>query len=272
MLVRGAGTGIDRQGGIFRAAGFSLRGPARAKAHGLLVRLSFATITAGCRAGAATTVMIASGAILAALAPHSHHPMLIAAAGLVPLFILARIGRVGVALVGGALWGVSVATTMAALAAYTPAVEQSAATELASSNLLVMVMAPALFASFGAWLTRRFGFSPFVLGVTWYAIECGSAALGQTITAREYLVLEGVWYHSVATALGYTFLALLISWLTGTVVSVLDATVRAVFAARFRIIIEEHGGLLLRSLDEILSLQFFIPSLAPRAPPMVFIS
>lgn len=89
---------------------------------------------------------------------------------LVPLFLVIRFWRPTGAMLGGALWGVSL---------YVFSVGQpGAAVAGGMGSLLLLALIPAAYAAGGAWLTRRIGFSPFVLGYTWMGVELALAPAG----------------------------------------------------------------------------------------------
>lgn len=131
---------------------------------------------------------------------------------LFPLLVAIRVQRPTAALVSGTVWGV-------ALYAFLGTRGIGAAGGIES--LALLTLAPAIYTYLGAWLTRRIGFSPLVLGVGWMFVELALAPLG-----LQHGLLAGTqdggWLLQVlGHVLGYVLVAFLIAYLSALLVTAL---------------------------------------------------
>ena len=220
----------------------------RGEALGILVSLVIATM---------------SGACLAVLGRYTTTPILIGSIGLLPLILLARLGNVLWGALGGALWGLTVAVLTVAFQ------RASQPVEVSTAFFSVTMLAPAAYGALGALITRWIGFSPFILSVVWYGVASGVAVLGFPLHGGEGLVSDVAWYHPTSIVLGHTCLALLISWISATIVLVLDAALHVDGAPAYRSFVEDSDARPIVSLNALPNLWFINLSLAPRAPPVL---
>lgn len=113
--------------------------------------------------------LILCGCVMAAAAESGRYPWL-GLVALLPLFRVIQVARPVWAMVGGAVFALSVCACGAAMAARglvsTPA------------TVLLLVSVCSAYAYGGARLTRRIGFSPFLLGVAWMLVELALHPLG----------------------------------------------------------------------------------------------
>ena len=164
---------------------------------------------------AALAVSIVIGAYLMAAAMGSADLAWLAWFSLVPLFAAIRLWRPAETLLAGGLWGVS-------LYVFTGARPEEAAISSTYTSLLLLATIPAVYAYLGARLTRWIGFSPFVLGVGWMAVEFALEPLG----LRDGLLAgpqgNGTFVHWLSSAVGYVLAAFLVAFLSAAIVSVLS--------------------------------------------------
>ncbi len=176
---------------------------------------------------AALGVSLVIGAYLLVLALASAEHSWLGWFTLFPLFCAIRVQRPVGAMVSGALWGLSLYLFLptpfestVASAGYSTWIHTSV---LGLTPPLVLLTAiPAVYSFLASWLTRRVGFSPFVLGVSWMGVEFALASLG-----LRHALLAGTqgnsWFlHVLAQLLGYVFVAFLAAYVIASVVSALS--------------------------------------------------
>ncbi len=178
--------------------------------------------------------------------------------GLLPLFFAIRLFRPLRACVCGALWGASLFVFCIA------AGRTAVAANLGSFALLTGI--PALYAFLGAWLTRRIGFSPFVLGVGWMGVELALAPLG-----LHSGLLAGTQDHTalmdyIGRALGYVLVGFLVAYVNAALVAVLGRVRLSVPRFVPTAASPDCGRSLISQILGCLSLFALQPS-HPRAPP-----
>ena len=133
---------------------------------------------------------------------------------LLPLFVSIRVLRPIGAMLCGALWGLCLYVFSA------PAGDSGVSAGLLSLSLLSAI--PAAYACVGSWLTRRIGFSPFVLGVSWMGVELAFEPLGLRSGLLAGTQGDTTLVHWVGGALGYVLVAFLVALVNASLVSVLS--------------------------------------------------
>jgi apolipoprotein N-acyltransferase len=178
---------------------------------------------------------------------------------LVPLFLVIRRWRPRAAAIAGLLWGAS----LYALSFAHP--ESTVCPGIATFLLLVTV--PAAYMYLGAWLTRRVGFNPFVLGVAWMGVELALGPAGLRIGLLAGAAGEGTLLGWVGKAFGYVLIAFLIAVLNASLVSVLSG-------ARLTLPRERLFAGLLMSVESVSSRtlcyveRWAVRQAYPRGPPL----
>ena len=177
---------------------------------------------------------------------------------LVPLFLVIRAWRPGAAMLAGALWGICLYVFLVA--------QPSAAISPGLGHLLLLPVILAIYTYAGAWLTRRIGFNPFVLGVAWMGVELalGPAGLrtGLLATAQN----DGGFIHWVGSALGYVLVAFLVALVNASLVSVLGGARLNIPQLPCRIPSFDPGASIFPQVFSYFPLFSIRPS-RPRAPP-----
>ena len=146
--------------------------------------------------------------------------------------------------------------------------EPDAAVFSSLGSLLLLSVVPAAYACLGAWLTRRIGFNPFVLGFGWMGVELALSPAGLRTGLLGAVEGQGAFLHWVSGALGYVLVAFVIALLSASVVSVLSAARWPALRRSSRIPSANPGALLAPQTFFCFSLSAFHP-LRPRAPPTV---
>lgn len=165
------------------------------------------------KAAALASLLVGSAALLS-LALRSHGQPWLGWLVLLPLFAAIRTCRVVGALASGALWGLS-------LYVFSVDVPESGVSE-GLRSLVLLTAVPAIYACVGSVLTRRIGFSPFVLGVSWMGVELGLESLGLHNGLLAGLQGDGTPVHWVGNALGYVLVAFLVAYVNACLFSVLN--------------------------------------------------
>lgn len=199
------------------------------------------------------------GAWLTALSMSSDAHAWLGWFALVPIFFMIRLWRPVHALLGGAIWGASL------FAFSNGSFQEAPVSDLA--RFLLLTAAPAIYCGSAAWLSRRIGFSPFVLGVGWMGVEL---ALGQAGLRTGLLGLaagQGGVLHWLGKMLGWVFVCFLFALLNAWVVVVLSR-VRLGAAEHHRPISSaDHIPLLFAQTFKGYPL-FSVPASQPRGPPL----
>src|SRR3972149_6444443 len=118
----------------------------------------------------ALAVALAGSAYLMALAIESPKFVWLGWVTLLPLFYAIRVLFPARAFVSGAFWGYCLFLASAAFAR----------TEIAPSlgSLTLLSLIPGAYCYFGAALTRRIGFSPYLMALGWIGVELALRPLG----------------------------------------------------------------------------------------------
>ena len=210
------------------------------------------------KAAALTGALLGGAYLMAAVIASSGHASL-GLVSLVPLFLVIRLWRPVRALLAGGLWGASLwvfSTTEAG-----PAISSGL------ESLVLLSAIPAVYACLGAWLTRRIGFNPFVLGFGWMGVELALAPAGLRTGLLGATEGSGTVLHWVSGALGYVLVAFIIALFSASVVSVLSAARWPVWQRTCRSPSRNRGALLAPQTFFSFPL-FAIHPPRPRAPPL----
>jgi apolipoprotein N-acyltransferase len=178
---------------------------------------------------------------------------------LVPLFLVIRLWRPVTAMLAGSLWGLCLLIFSSA---------QNGATVYSSFWLLLLLPAvPALYTGLCAWLTRRIGFNPFVLGVAWMGVELALAPMGVRTGLVAVAEGGGTLIHWIGGLLGYVLIAFLVALVNASLVSLLSSVHLRIPQLAYRIPSSDFGASIAPRSIVCLSLFATCPS-RPRAPPL----
>lgn len=177
---------------------------------------------------------------------------------LIPLFHAIRVLRPGLAAAACSFWGV----VLFACAAGAPGSTVSAS--LGSFALLAAI--PAGYGYLGAWLTRRVGFSPYLLALCWVGVEFALRPVGFDHGLLAGTQGDGFAIRIIGSFAGYVLVAFLVAYVNAALLNVLSEVRWA--SARRRPI---YGGRTVprRVVPSSVPpfLRDFIRELKPRGPP-----
>ncbi|NOX57905.1 MAG: hypothetical protein GXP29_03490 [Planctomycetes bacterium] len=141
---------------------------------------------------------------------------------LLPLLAVMRIFSPRVAMLFGSLWGASLFAFLSAGAS--PLVSVT----LGSFALLSSV--PAVYAFALVWLSRRYGFNPFMLAFGWGFVELALMPLGLQggLLGSAVGIGSGSLFHIVEGVLGYVCIAAIIVAVNGLALALLGCAYRRV--------------------------------------------
>lgn len=208
--------------------------------------------------GVAVGVFVLVGAYAMARAIAHDASAVLGWLALVPLFVVIRRCRAGGAMLAGGLWGLAVWV-------FTWGAGEAVGRDLLSVSLLTTV--PAVYACLGAGLTRRIGFSPFVLGVGWMGVELAVHPAGLRLgllaagTQSDVGLLQ--W---VAHALGYALVAFAVAYVNALVLEVLAPVLIGVPRSLPYVECGDHHQPM-RPQTSVFVPRFAPGPLQPRAPP-----
>lgn len=218
-----------------------------------------AVVSKGAVGQAALVISLPASAKLSVLVAGSPEFAWLAWFALIPLFVVIRCWRPVGGLFGGALWGIA----LYGFGGGRPEVGMTAGL----STLLLLTIAPAVYAFLGAYLTRRIGFVPFVLGVGWTGVELALHGAGFRTGLLGAVQGEASVLHWVAATFGFVLVAFLIASVNALLVSVLNAAYEAI-PRRFHLVRSEDRARIL-SPQTIFCFPFSaVRPLRPRAPPI----
>jgi len=127
---------------------------------------------------------------------------------------------------------------------------------------------PAVYAGLASWLTQRIGYSAFVLGVGWMAVELVFSRLEFNIGLLGSAQPGGSILSWLAHALGSVFVGFIIAYVNAACVA-LASRIRLPLSRQLMVssaCIHELGEL----TKSIALVRFVLRSSQPRAPPTVF--
>ncbi len=133
---------------------------------------------------------------------------------LLPLFVSIRVLSPGRALFAGGLWGLSlfVASALTADAPIAPSI----------ASLFLLIAIPSLYTCLGARLTRRVGFSPYLLALGWVGVELGLGPLGLRHGLLAATQGDGLIINLVGSWAGYALVAFIVAYVNASLLSVLS--------------------------------------------------
>lgn len=204
-------------------------------------------------------LVLAGSAYLMALAIESPKHVWLGWITLLPLFYAIRVLSPARALVSGAFWGACLFLASVAFAR----------TEIAPSlgSLTLLSLIPGAYCYFGAALTRRIGFSPYLLALGWIGAEFALAPLGLRHGLLAGTQGDGWAIRLIGSAAGYALVAFLVAYVNASLLSVLTAVRRGGASSR-RI---RGPGDTLRSYFAVELPSYWLHVLRqaqPRAPPL----
>ncbi|MEK6798758.1 MAG: hypothetical protein AABZ12_07325, partial [Planctomycetota bacterium] len=132
---------------------------------------------------------------------------------------------------------------------------------------LAVVTLPGAYAFLGAALTRWIGFSPFVLGVTWAAVEIALGPLGLSLGLAAANVPGSGVLAWIGHVLGYALVAVVVGYVNAMLVAVLGH-VRIAVPRFSRVTASSNRGEPLPPRTLMSRSRFALQPSRPRAPPL----
>jgi apolipoprotein N-acyltransferase len=202
---------------------------------------------------------LAGSAYLMALAIESPKYVLLGWVTLLPLFYAIRVLSPARALMSGAFWGACLFFASAAFAR----------TEIAPSlsSLTLLSLIPGAYCYFGAALTRRIGFSPYLLALGWIGVEFAIRPLGLRYGLLAGTQGDGFVVRVVGSFAGYALVAFLVAYFNASLFSVLHDVRVSPAIPRWAARSSEPSQRLIPA-DMLCYLARFLRILQPRAPPV----
>lgn len=132
---------------------------------------------------------------------------------LLPLMQAARVLAPAAAFGAGAFWGGSLLASSAILG--------STNIEFSASSIAILLLGPGLYSWFGASLTRRVGFSPYLMALGWVGVELCLRPVGLEHGLLAETQGEGMLIRVVGSFAGYFLVAFLVAYINASLLSVI---------------------------------------------------
>ncbi len=180
---------------------------------------------------------------------------------LLPLLVSIRVLAPVKAMAAGAFWGLCVFVSLFLASGPEP--------EFAGGvgSLILLTVVPGVYAYLGARLTRRIGFSPYLLALGWMGVELALSPIGLRSGLLAGTQGDGVVIHWLGNFAGCALVAFLVAYVSATVFEALRR-VCAGDAARAFVTTPPHPPPRLFPQETFSDLFDLIRPARPRAPPM----
>ena len=133
-------------------------------------------------------------------------------------------------------------------------------------SFALLSLIPGAYCYFGASLTRRIGFSPYLLALGWIGVEFAIRPIGLNYGLLAGTQGDGFMVRVVGSFAGYVLVAFLVALVNATLVAVLGG-VRLVFTSP-RLVPKAPVTIKWLSVSELPGYLFYlIRASQPRAPP-----
>jgi len=225
----------------------------------LTVKPSNLSATSRICKGCVMTLALAGSAYLMALAIESPHRVWLGWVTLLPLFYAIQVFSPARAMISGAFWGACLFASSLVFA------KTEISPTFASFAMLSLIS--GAYGSFGAALTRRIGFSPFLLALCWIGVEFALAPLGLRHGLLAGTQGDGLAVRLVGSVAGYALVAFLVAYVNAALLSVLTSVRRGAKSSR----LVRGSGDALRAYFPVefpIGWLHFHRAAQPRAPPI----
>jgi apolipoprotein N-acyltransferase len=177
---------------------------------------------------------------------------------LLPLFQAIRVLAPLEAAVAGGFWGACVFGSALLVGGL------SLRTDLTGLALITAI--PAVYAGLGAGMTRRIGFSPYLLALGWIGVEFALHPLGLVNGLLAATQGDGFALRILGSFAGYVLVAFVVAYINATLLCVLSQVRKACGGSRF----SGGGSGGIRQLItqvQVVPIRTFIRQAQPRGPP-----
>jgi len=154
---------------------------------------------------------LALSAIFMALAAQAPQHFWLGWVSLLPLLQAARVLSPVCAFGAGFFWGASFLATSLAL---------GAPIEFNAVSAAILTLGPALYGCVGAWLTRRVGFSPYLLALGWVGVELCLRPVGLHHGLLAGTQGDGLLIRVAGNFAGYFLVAFIVAYINASLLSV----------------------------------------------------
>ena len=202
---------------------------------------------------------LAGSACLMALAIESPQYVWLGWVTLLPLFCAIRVLSPARAMISGAFWGACLFLASVTFA------QTEIAPSLSSLTLLSLI--PGAYCYFGAALTRRIGFSPYLLALGWIGVEIALRPLGMHCGLLAGTQGDGMVMRVVGSFAGYVLVAFLVAYFNAALLSAIAEVYVPAGSRRLPL----RGASPIRKIfinDSIVQLLDLIRIGRPRGPPL----
>lgn len=200
---------------------------------------------------------LALSAIFMALAAQAPQYSWLGWVSLLPLLQAARVLSPVCAFGAGFFWGASFLAASLALGAQI---------EFNVGSAAILTLCPALYGCLGAWLTRRVGFSPYLLALGWVGVELCLRPVGLHHGLLAGTQGDGMLIRVAGNFAGYFLVAFIVAYINASLLSVIHKVAGGSIGVR---ILASSGGLpgRLISLNTPFIASRVLCVSQPRAPP-----
>jgi apolipoprotein N-acyltransferase len=202
---------------------------------------------------------LAGSAYLMALAIESPQYVWLGWVTLLPLFYAIRVLSPARAMISGAFWGACLFSISVSLANTTikPTLD----------SLVLLSLVPGAYCSFGAAMTRRIGFSPYLLALGWIGVEIALRPLGMHCGLLAGTQGDSMVVRVVGSFAGYVLVAFLVAYFNAALLSAIAEVYVPAGSRRLPL----RGASPIRKIfinDSVIQLLDLIRIGRPRGPPL----
>lgn len=179
----------------------------------------------GCKHGHAVALgaSLAISALLMALAIETPEHFWLGWITLLPLMQAARVLSPAAAFGAGTFWGGSLLVCLAAL---------GTGIEFSLASAAILVLGPSLYSWFGASLTRRIGFSPYLMALGWVGVELCLRPIGLEHGLLAETQGDGMLIRVAGSFAGYFLVAFFVAYINASLLSVIHKVTGCCSASR----------------------------------------
>ena len=200
---------------------------------------------------------LAISAVLMAIAIETPEHFWLGWITLLPLMHAARVLSPAAAFGAGSFWGASLLASTAAL---------GSDVDFSASSAAILVLGPSLYSWFGASLTRRVGFSPYLMALGWVGVELCLRPVGLEHGLLAGTQGDGMLIRVAGSFAGYFLVAFFVAYINASLLSVIHKVTGSCASTRLA---PSASGRMVRllTLSEPFVASRVLCISQPRAPP-----